>query len=140
MKTSFLQLVKKQKEMMRLKQRKTLCATESAGAADESKPPLPEKVISDCPIKERISASPSVRASQIVETDKMVEPPTCRFRLSPRAPLGTTGIVGKIPSIRYLPNWISLQEEKTLMQSIYAEKKQLEATQQPETPVLGHED
>lgn len=122
MKTSFLQLVKKQKEMMRLKQRKTLCATESAGAVDESKPPLPEKGIPGSLARKQIPASPDVRASQILGTNKKVDPSACRFRLGPRAPLGTTGIVGAIPSIRYLPNWISLQEEKTLMQSIYAEK------------------
>ena len=124
MKTSFLQLVKKQKEMMRLKQRKNLCATESAGAVDESKPPLPDKAVPDSRAfaKEQAPASADVRASQILGTDKKVEPNACRFCLRPRAPLGTTGIVGTLPSIRYLPDWISLQEEKALMRSIYAEK------------------
>ena len=123
--------------MMRVQQRKNVCVTESYGTVDESKPPSPKKAGAEPHIIEhkkkagtephviahkRLPASADMRAPQILATDKKVESNKCKFILHPRAPLGTSGAIGTLRSIRYLPDWISLQEEKALMQSIYAEK------------------
>ena len=130
MKTSFLHLIRKQKAIARAKERKNSHGTENA---DTCTPPTPPKEAGpQCPAKQEHvpAASFAGRADPITKPDmadksakKYQERKAAlgRFRLSPRKPLGSTGVVGTLASIRYIPNWISVQEEKVLMQSIYAE-------------------
>ena len=130
MKTSFLHLIRKQKAIARAKERKNLHGTENA---DTCTPPTPPKEAGpQCAAKQEHvpAASFAGRGDPITKPDmadksakKYQERKAVlgRFRLSPRKPLGSTGVVGTLASIRYIPNFISVQEEKVLMQSIYAE-------------------